>query len=182
MPVLPDGTDIGLYIPTTNIWGIEDIEEMDVNSHEFKRVLVQMYQQLANMAYVINLKENAYYVPVEFLNGQLYQPTTIDPTTDVNSYRNVYRKVISCGALANTGTTSTAHGISISTTTFTFTRIYGAASDQTGKNFIPLPYASPTDANNIELSVDATNINITTGSNRTAFTVSYVVLEYVKSN
>jgi hypothetical protein len=43
-----------------------------------------------------------------------------------------------------------------------------------------LPYASPTDADNIELSVDVTNVSITTGSDRTGFTTTYIVLEYIK--
>lgn len=181
MAGFPDGTDIGLYIPTTTIWGLDDIEEMDVKSPEFKRLLVQLYENINNIAYVLNLKDSAYYVQQEFVNGQQYFPGTISSTTDTNLFRNVYRKVVDCSALANTGTTTTAHGISM-TNTFTFTRIYGAASDQVGKNFLPLPYASPTLANNIEINVDATNINITTGSDRTAFTLTYVVLEYLKSN
>jgi hypothetical protein len=47
--------------------------------------------------------------------------------------------------------------------------------------YIPLPYASPTLVNNIQLSVDATNVTITTGIDYSAYTVTYVILEYIKS-
>ena len=63
----------------------------------------------------------------------------------------------------------------------TFTRVYATASDTTGFNYIPVPYASSTAANNIELNVNGTNVNIITGSNRSNFNICYVVLEYLQS-
>ena len=88
--------------------------------------------------------------------------------------------VINFGALPNAGTKSVPHNIPINGS-YTFTRIYGAASDTTGLNYIPLPYASPTAANNIELNLDATNVNIITGSNRSNFNITYVIVEYITS-
>ena len=34
--------------------------------------------------------------------------------------------------------------------------------------------------NNIEISVNSTNVNIITGANRSSYTTTYVILEYVK--
>ena len=87
--------------------------------------------------------------------------------------------VVNFGQLPNTATTTVAHGIDF-TTEYTLTRFYGAATDTTNRVYIPLPYASPTLANNIELSADATNVSITTGSDRTNFDTTYVILEYLK--
>jgi hypothetical protein len=87
---------------------------------------------------------------------------------------------VNFGALPNTATKSVAHGITITTAT-TFTRIYATASDTSGSTYIPIPFSSPTLVSNIQITVDATNVNITTGSNRSNFNICYVVLEYIKS-
>jgi hypothetical protein len=84
------------------------------------------------------------------------------------------------GALLDDDTLSVAHGIPI-TSTYSFTRIYGAATDQTG-TYIPLPFVSVSGtiiAGNIELYADETFVYVTTTGNGTNFTICYVVLEYI---
>lgn len=173
----------GLTVPTTNVWDADAsrLQEIDVTSPEFKELLVRLYQNLSLVSTVLNLKDSAYYDTNEFVTGQSYfpNPALNSSTATVATYRPVYRKVINFGALPNAGTKTVAHGIAINSG-FTFTRIYGAASDTTGLNYIPLPYASPTLINNIELKVDNTNITIITGSNRSNFNKCYVVVEFMK--
>ena len=60
------------------------------------------------------------------------------------------------------------------------TKIYGTATDAAG-NGIPIPYPSNTANANIEINVDLTNVNITTAIDYSAFTTTYVVLEYLKN-
>lgn len=174
----------GSFVPTTNVWDVSEIYSIDVTSPEFKELLVRLYQNLNNIALVLNLKDTGYYHTLETLNSQNYFPnpaydSTQSPTTA--TFRQVYRKVFNyTTALPNTGTATIPHGIFISTNT-TFTRIYGVANDTTGFNYIPLPYASPTLANNIELRLDGTNIYITTGSNRTNFNITYIIVEYLQN-
>lgn len=86
---------------------------------------------------------------------------------------------INFGTLPNTGTKSVAHNIPI-TVGVTFTRIYATASDTAGSLYIPIPFVETT-GNEIQIDVDATNVNITTTSDRTNFTICYVVLEYIKN-
>lgn len=178
----PSQLNPGMMLPTTNVWDVDRLYQIDVNSDEFKELLVRLYQNINNIALAVNLKDTGYYTLQEFLNSQAFFPNpALSSTTSQNPvFRQAFRKVINAGSLPNAGTSSIAHGIDI-TAGYSFTRIYGCASDQIGMNYIPLPYASPTDANNIELNVDATNVNIITGSNRTAFTVTYIILEYIKS-
>jgi hypothetical protein len=117
------------------------------------------------------------------VNGQMYfsNPANNSSTVASPALRNVYRKVLNyTTALPNTGTATIPHKITCTTST-TFTRIYATASDQSGFNYIPIPYASATAANNIELRVDGTNVYIITDSNRTNFTQTYIVLEYLQS-
>ncbi len=178
---IADQSNFGAFVSTTQVWDVARLYEIDIQSPEFKELLVRLYQNINNIATVLNLKDTGYYALTEFINGQLYFNDPAIPLTSVSNpaFRQVFRKVIDFGALPNAGTKSVAHGLTI-TSGFRFTRIYATASDPIGMNYIPIPYASPTDANNIELNVDATNVNIITGSNRTAFTTTYVVLEYVK--
>jgi hypothetical protein len=124
------GGNIGSFVPTSYVWDVARLYEIDVNSDEFKELLVRLYQNL-------NL-------------------------------------------IANTGTLSVPHGISVSSATSS-TLVIGSATNPTTKSMIPLPYASPILANNIELNADATNVNITTGSDRSGYTVTYVILEYLQS-
>ena len=174
---------LGAFIPTTDIYDvIGKIYTSDVNSVEFKELLVRMYQNLNRMAVIINMKDTGYYDVQEFVCGQVLfpNPGLSSQTPTLPTYRQIYRKVINFGALPNATTKTVVHNITITPNT-TFTRIYGAASDTTGNSYIPLPYASPTLVNNIELSVNATNVTVTTGSNRSNFNVCYIILEYIQS-
>lgn len=131
---------------------------------------------LKRMADSMNTKEGALYTLKEVATFQQYF-TAGDPLKT----RNVYRKVVNFGALPNTAAATVAHDIAFNAD-FSLTRMYGAATDPAAFQYLPLPYASPTAANCIELSADATNVIITTGSDRTAFTRCTVVLEYTKNN
>ena len=172
---------IGSFIPTTNIWDPTEIYSTEVTSPEFKELLVRLYQNLNLMAINLNNKDTGYYDTSEFVTGQKYFPkpglTSLSGQTP--DFRQTYRKVINFGALPNTGTTNVAHGLTVDANTI-FTRIYGAVTDPAGLSFLPLPYASSTAANNIELSVNNTNVTIITGSNRSAYTITYIVLEMIK--
>lgn len=177
----PSQLNPGMFVPTTNVWDVSQIYQIEDLSPELQELLVRLYQNLNNMALALNLKDTGYYTQQEFLNSQVYFPdpalTSTTPATPV--FRQVFRTVVNFGALPNTATKSVAHGIAI-TTGYIFTRIYATASDQVALTYIPIPYASPVLANNIELNVDAVNVNITTGSNRSAYLTTYVVLEYIK--
>ena len=179
---MANSAQYGSFVPTTNVWDVQRLYDVNVNSPEFKELLVRLYQNVNNIALILNIKDTGMYNTSEFVNGQLYfsNPSNNSSTAANPILRQVYRTVVNFGALPNTGTKSVPHGI-ITNNAMTFTRIYGAASDTTGLNYIPLPYASPTAANNIELNADSTNVNITTGSNRSNFNVTYIILEYLKN-
>ncbi len=178
---LTDADQYGAFIQTTQVWDIAQLLEVDVTSDAFKDLLVRLYQQVNNIANILNVKDTGQYQLSEFVNGQVYfsNPALSSATALSPEDRQVFRKVINFGGLPNTGTKTVAHGITCTVMT-SFTRIYGCATDTAG-NYIPLPYASPTDADEIELKVDGTNVTIITGSDRTNFTITYVVLEYLQS-
>ena len=164
----------GFNLPTTPAVDVAHIYDVDVKSPEFKQLIVQLYQTLNNTALAVNNKTSGYYLTQQFNTGNLYFEPSSSAIADL---RPVYRVVVNFGALPNAGTKSVAHGITITATT-AFTNIYATATNPS-TSFIPIPYASPTLNENIALNVDATNVNITTGINRTAYTTCYVVLEWI---
>jgi hypothetical protein len=176
----------GSFVPTTNIWDVQRLQEVDVKSEEFKELLVRLYQNINNICLALNIKDVGYYSTTEFLNGQLFFPvqTVTDLTEQSQTYRQVFRTVVDFGALPNAGTKSVAHNIEIvpgTPTTFSFTRIYGASSKlATQDSFIPLPFSSPTLNQNIKLEVDNTNVIVTTAIDYSLYTTTYCVLEYLK--
>ncbi len=182
MPI-QDADQYGAFLQTTQVWDVADIEEVDVNSREFKELLVRLHQQINDIANVVNIKDTGRYDTAEFVNGQVYfsNPDLNSGTVQAPEDRQVIRKVIYYDqALPNTGTVVIPHDITCTAVT-TFTRIYGVANDTVGLNYLPLPYASPTLANNIELKVDGTNVTIITGSNRANFDKTYIVLEFIQT-
>lgn len=181
---MANNINTGAFVPTTDVYDTQAIYDLDINSLEFKEFLVRLRQSTNNIALVLNVKDSGYYVLTEFVNSQLWFPNPIlsSTTQQTPSYRQDFRLVIDFGALPNTGSKSVAHNISgiVPLGLFTLTRLYGAATDPIAQSYIPIPYASPTLANNIELSMDATNVTITTGSNRSNYLISYVIIEYLK--
>lgn len=179
MASYPPQLSPGDFLPTTNVWDVTEIYQVDVTSNEFKELLVRLYQNLNNMSISLNVRDSGYYQLIETANGQVFfqdpDLTSITPQTPI--MRQVYRKVINFGQLPNTATQTVAHGINI-TADYTFTRIYGVANNVINQIYLPLPYAETGD--NISLEVGMTNVSITTESDRTLFDPTYVILEYIK--
>lgn len=130
-----------------------------------------------SIASAVNTKDSGIYDAVDTITGQQFLPLFSTDTASNATYRTVFRKVIDFGALPDTTTKSVAHGITFGST-FSITKLYGAATDPS-TSYIPLPYASSTSANNIELNADGTNINIITGSDRTGYTRTFIVIEWI---
>jgi len=151
----------------------------DAFSEEF---IVKLREYLNTISINNNTKDSAFYITDELASGGLFIPTFGNTKAQNATYRAMYRKVIEFGALPNTATKSVAHGIT-TTENYSFIKIYGGATDpgvSTITSTLPLPFASPTLNENIKVDVDATNVNITTGIDRTAYTRSYIILEYIK--
>lgn len=181
MPITTPDTNIGSFIATTNVWDLSQLQDINVNSPEFKELLVRLYQNINNIVLILNTKDTGVYSESEFINGQQYFPATITGTNQASNYRTVYRKVINFGALPNAGAKTVAHNIAIDAR-YSLTRLYASATDPLALSMIPIPFASPVLNENIKLEMTGTNIVITTGINRTAYTICYVVAEYIVTN
>lgn len=89
----------------------------------------------------------------------------------------IYRKVIDTGALPNNTTKAVAHNISnLELPIHVFGVGYGPG------DFMPLPYISSNNAaSSVQIYLNSTNITIITGTDRTNYSKSYIVLEYTKT-
>lgn len=178
----PNQSQYSPFVPTNYIWDVQQIQKAEVGSPEFKELLVRMYQNIGNIALALNLKDIGQYQQLELINGQQFfsNPALGNASQPTQTQRQVYRTVVNFGALPDAAAKSIAHNITC-TSGVTFTRIYATASDTTDLLYVPIPYASTTSAMyNIQLDVDSTDVTITTGTDRSNFTVCYVVLEYLK--
>jgi hypothetical protein len=172
--------DVGAMIPTTQVWDVSEIYSMDVTSPEFKELLVRLYQNIGSISQVINNKDTGVYNTSEFLCGQIFFPNLNPIAGQPNDFRQVYRKVINFGALPNATDKGVDHGISFGPG-FTITRLYGAATDPTHRLYFPLPYVANSKDEPIALWATATKVYTDTyATDRSAFTTTYIVIEYMK--
>lgn len=153
------------FLPTTII--LPPLEKAD----EFNYVLTDFIKKIISS---VNAKDIGQYVLQEIQNGQVFFISN-----DNQNFRSIYRKVINFGALPNSTTKLVQHGIQI-TDQLRFTRIYGCANHPNNE-FLPLPFSSSVLAENILLQVDNQNVIIETAQDYSAFTDSYVILEYFKA-
>lgn len=168
---------------TGNLGG--QLPENYVIPSESEKAFVRIRQYLNDMAYSVNRKETGYYIEEETITGQQFVPTFGTSEGSSVEYRPILRKVIDCGTLPNAGTSTTAHGIT-TTENFSFVKIYGCATDpgaSTVNSAIPLPFINTTTpGDSVELSVNATNILITTTTaNYINYTRTFVILEWITS-
>lgn len=141
-----------------------------------------LVEHLKKISLAVNAREIGFFLDEELLSGKAFIPGINDFTNGSTSqiYRSVLRKVIDFGALPNTGTKSVPHGITFDAN-FTLTAFWADATDPNGLSAIPIPFADPTAlANNIEMDMDSTNVNITTGTDRTNYTRCFVTIEYIQ--
>jgi hypothetical protein len=141
---------------------------------QFLKQITDVYQKTARAS---NSKDVGTYELTELINGQKFFKTQ-GPSDAWGVKNQIYRKVIECGALPNAGTTTTAHGLTGVNNNWMFTRVYGVARDPANVIFITLPNSG---AHQVDVFVDATNVYLTTVADLTAFSYSFVVLEYWKA-
>lgn len=177
----------GAAVPTSNVWDVTALYDMDVTSPEFKELLIRLYQNLNLMANVLDVKDSGYYDIDEFTNGQLFFPNPNPPagTHITPNYRPAIRKVINFGALPNGAVPGglikpVAHNVTF-TANCTMTRIYGTATKPVAPySYIGLDFSSGILNENIKLWADGTNVYVQTWIDYSMYTRCIIVMEYLK--
>ena len=140
---------------------------------EAKPALVEQLKRISN---AVNVREIGWYLDNELLSGKQMFPGT--SSANDQQFRSIFRIVINFGALPNAATKSVAHNIPFNAN-FSLTHLYAGATDPVGFHALQIPYASPTLNENIKINIDATNVNITTAIDYSAYTRTFVVCEYI---
>src|SRR3974390_1810869 len=165
-----DSQNFESYVPVYDV-APESMEDL-------RGFIVEQFKRHAN---AINLREIGFFLDQELLSGKAFIPGANNAAGGSTSqaYRTVLRKVINFGALPNAGTKSVPHEITFDAN-FTLVQMFASATDPVAFIAFPLPYADPINIlNAVALTMDATNVNITTGINYSSFTRCFVVIEYM---
>lgn len=143
---------------------------------EARPFLVEILKKITN---AVNIREIGWFLDEELLSGQAFIPG-IPPAgnSSPSQFRQILRKVVDFGALPNTGLKTVPHGITFDSN-FTLTNLYGASTDPNALLAIGLGHAASS-PNQIELYLTSTTINVVTGSNRSNFTRTFIIIEYLQ--
>ena len=108
-----------------------------------------------------------------------YSTSEVDTKVKWVDGSTIYRKTINFGALPDSSAKTVAHNIS---NIANIIKVEGWAKATTGVMAV-LPFVSTVGlANGIQVVYDATDITVTTGTDRTNFTTCYITLYYTKSS
>lgn len=142
---------------------------------EAKGVLVETLKKISN---AVNLREVGWEINTPILTGKKYIPET--GTTE---FREISRLTLEVGPLPSSATKTVAHNLSLVDATFRLVNMYGAATDTTNFLSIPLPFVSLSLADQVEISMDATNFIITTGNaTYSNYDHAVIIIEYTYQN
>jgi hypothetical protein len=189
MAIDPNLSNFGAFLPTTSVFDVGEVSNTNVKDpNQLRELLVRLYQNLNNMSLAINVKESALYDnSQEFVTGAQFfpDPANNSGTDSAPAMRNTYRTVVNFGTLPVGGASiSIPHGLTL-TSGFSFTRIYGAATNTSALLGVPITYADGT--NYLGLTVDGTNVTIKAVGTYpigavawSTFTMCNIVIEYMK--
>ena len=126
-----------------------------------------------SIAASVNDKESGIYSTLEVPTGASVSPSFSQQDEESFTTHAIFRKIVNTGALPNNATKSVAHGIDF-TSGLTAMKIMGTAT-RPSTSIIPIP------GTGVSLNIDATNVNLVTTANMSAYTRSFVIIEYIKS-
>lgn len=150
----------------------------DTMPDDWEQGKVSMVEHLKKISNGVNAREIGFYLDEEVLSGKQFAPTgTLSGTSE--QFRSGFRMVVDFGSLPNNTSKSVAHNIVVDVN-FTLVEMYAAATDPIGLTALPIPYASNSAGDPISLSMDNTNVIITTGKDRRNYTRCFVVIEYLQ--
>lgn len=151
-------------------------------SEEMNRVLTDYTRLIVDN---LNAKEVAIYDESEQAQGQQwFNPNNIEqPRFGLRKVINLMKTSGPGNGLNNfllVNPQTQAHGITINPNTV-ITKLSGTATDPNNE-FIQLPFIDMSGGNNhIELTMDGTNVILTSNADYSRFTVAYITLEYLQT-
>lgn len=109
--------------------------------------------------------------------GSNYSTSEVDTGFTWIDGKPIYKKTVSIGALPNSSTKNVQHGI---TNLGTVIKIEGFTYN--GTSYFNLPRVMLTVANQVQIQIKSSEIQLDTGTNLSTYTTSYLTLYYTKSS
>lgn len=131
--------------------------------YEWKEAQQFLVEQMRLIAEAVNARSIGFYLEEQLLSGKQFTGLASSPQI----FRDIFRKVVNVGPLV-AGNNTVAHGINFDSN-FTLINMWVAATNSTTFN-------ATTIVSEPELTMDATNINITSSA---AYDRAYCVIEYL---
>ena len=144
----------------------------DAIPEEWEQARQMLVERVKKISLAVNNRQIANFVSAEVLSGQKFD------SSQPQEFRDGFRKVINFGALPNATTKTIAHGIKFDSN-FTLTNLYLSATDPAGFTAFSVQNYSLTAGPSILIRMDATNIIVTTTNDFSAYTRSFVIIEYL---
>ena len=132
-----------------------------------------LVEQLKKVSNAVNDREIGYFLNEILLTGKAWFPKG----SASQVFRPALRVIVDFGTLPNASAKYVAHNIP-NFAALTLTE-FGARATNPGVAGLSIPYASPTLNKNIQLDITSTDVVITTAIDYSAYTVTYVVIEYI---
>lgn len=143
---------------------------------------LQLRKYLNNIASALNVKENGFYLEEETPTAGVFIPIATPKSSANVKFRPMFRKVVDFGALPNATTKSVPHGIS-TTENYSIIKLQGGATDagvSTLNSALAIPMDGIPNNQRVSLTMDATDVIIQTSMDRTNYTRTFIVIEYIK--
>lgn len=150
----------------------------DVMPEEWEDARQFLVEQLKKISNAVNIREIGFFLDEELLSGKQMFPGTTNPQT----FRSVFRKVVNFGALPGNATKSVPHGITLQPG-FAVLSLWAGATNPGAPFAFQIPFASNFPNENVSLSMDSTNVTIITSDvNYNVYTRVFVTIEYIQES
>jgi hypothetical protein len=146
----------------------------DTVPEKWEEARVFLNEKLKAISNALDIREIGWFLDEETLTGQQFIPAT----TSNQQYQPIFRMVINFGVLPDSSTKSVAHNVEVNEL-FVLMNLYISATDPSDLIGFSLQYWSVASAD-IELSYTSTDVVVTTQSDYSNYTTSYVVMEYIQ--
>jgi hypothetical protein len=146
----------------------------DFIPEEWEEARQAIIEQLKKLANAVNTREIGWFLDEELLSGKQFYPGV----NNVQQFRTILRTVIPFGALPNAGTKAVAHNVDVDEN-FSLISMWLSATDPVNLVGFSLAYYSIAPGD-IKLSYTSTDAVVTTQSDYSLYTTSYIIFEYIK--
>jgi hypothetical protein len=153
------------------------VPSYDVIPEEWPQARQFLVEHLKRISNAVNAREIGWFLEEQTLAGKnLFESLAVGSVP--NQFRQIFRVVVNFGQLPNATTKSVVHNVTVNAN-FSLVDLWLAATDPVNLVGFGLCYYSIA-AGDIKLSYDVNNVIVTTASDYSAYTTSYVVLEFTQ--